>query len=385
MQIIITTTVRSSQPGEDTGHVYAVDLQRWEVTGRSPVPDPIHLKHDKNPRGGPRGGKGMVAEADRLWISNADHIRCYDPDWRLLHVFTHPSCAMIHDVTRSGDALWVASTCNDLLMKFDLQGALVDFFDPRCHENILKQSGLTDLRPWPRDDMLAGTVDYRDPRTHILEETDRLHLNAVCALPDGDLLISLGRVLSARMKWLWRMKVLAMRWGAWNTIVKVNKSISRLLGKGESRHTALVSSPGSYRAMVVRWTPGGAARVLRDLPGLVVPNHTLQILRDGRALYNDTDKGEVLLFDPDDGREISRIFVDRTFLRGAAQISDDHVVVGSQNYLYLLNVQSKAVERRLKLDENPRSAVHGIARLPYTARPLPALMETELAAAAAAS
>lgn len=362
MQYIITTTVRSSQTSEDSGHAYALDYGRWEITGRTPIPSPLFLKCDTNPRGGARGGKGVAADGDTVWISNADHIHCFGPNWNLVRSFTHPSCAMIHDIERDGRALWVASTCNDLLMKFNEEGALVDFFDIRLYPAILEQVGLNDLRPWSRDRILAGTLDFRDPRTHVLEETDRLHLNAVCRLPDGDFLMSFGRVTTSKMKLLWKWKVAAMRVGSWDNIVRANRLIARLLRAPRQRHTNLVAAPGSYRALVVRWTPEGACRVLLDLPGLMVPNHTLIHVGEHGVLYNDTDKGEVVIFDPDSGTERARIFVDRTFLRGAALVSEDHVLVGSQNRIFLVNIRTHCVERALQIDEDTRSAVHGIAR-----------------------
>ena len=45
------------------------------------------------------------------------------------------------------------------------------------------------------DQIQEGVIDFRDPCTHEKETFDRAHINSVCVLPNGDMLVSMGFVL----------------------------------------------------------------------------------------------------------------------------------------------------------------------------------------------
>jgi len=219
--------------------------------------------------------------------------------------------------------------------------------------------------------MGRGAVDYRDPRTHVLEETDRAHVNSVCFLPDGDMLISLGRITPNRMKRLWQVKQWLQRKDYWRWVQASSRLVWRLTGMAPARHSSLLVSPGSYDSIILRVAPDGTSRIWKRWSNVMVPMHSLRTLPDGHVLYNNTDTGEVLKMDAQTGDVLTSVQVDTAFLRGNFAVSEHRVFVGSQNRLFDVNLQEGRVTRSLVLDDDARSSVFAIGRLPDDMAPLP--------------
>jgi hypothetical protein len=76
-------------------------------------------------------------------------------------------------------------------------------------------------------DIRVGTIDFTDPRTHDLETYDAAHVNSLCSLPNGDVLVSLG-IVWGRLTTLFRIKKVLMQAGVWNAFVSANKGVSKL-------------------------------------------------------------------------------------------------------------------------------------------------------------
>ncbi len=372
MNLVISTTVRRSGRGEPTGHILTVDTEKWEVTGQCQFANPAFLEHDQNPRGGLRGAKGVAVVDNHVWIANSSHVRQYDLSWRLVQSVSHHACSLLHDIVWHEDTLWATSAGNDALLQFDRSGRLLNTVD--CYAQAAKLPELRLPRSPVRtpDEFLSGRIDYRDPRTHNPNTSERLHINSLCFLPGGDMLISLGRITSQRMFLLWKLKTAMVRAGVWLWFADLNKALCRALKKAPVAHSEMLAIPGSYRCVLMRLPPGGNPRVLLQIPNTLVPCHSLLPLRDGTALYSNTHSGEILRVDTEDGTVRDRIFVDRAFLRGSVQLSPNTVAVGSQNHLFLLDLTARKVLRTLRLHEDHRVAVFSMGVLPAGMAPLPA-------------
>ena len=178
---MVSTICRGSRPWEPSGHLYVVDLEHG-VQGFCTVPPAPHLEREPNPRGGIRGGRGLAADGDTLFVANGAAVLRFDRGWRPLATISHPWCGNVHDIAVRDERLWVCSTANDALAVFDPAGRLTD---------------LVDLRPAA---LLAGdgarfssAIDYRDPSGYQPAASNLLHANGIGFDAGGVPLVSLGQ------------------------------------------------------------------------------------------------------------------------------------------------------------------------------------------------
>lgn len=374
MNLLVTAIVRYSKYEEPSGYIYSVNLEDGKVTRAYPVPEPGLLSFNRNPRGGMRGAKGVAVANDRICIANHCEVRVYDPSWALVNVITHPSCSNIHDILIKDDILWVTSSCNDLVIQFDWSGNIVDYFNYREHAKILQELDFEVPNLLDRHAIFSGKIDFRDPRTHRLGAYDRAHLNSLCFLPDNDMLISLGRLTSRKISFLLDAKTYLEKVDLWPLIMSVNRMFRRRFRLKKHRHIEviapeLIASFGGYKSAIVRI--GETSAVTLIMSGTTMPIHSLRTLHDGTVLFTDTNSGELVCFDPNDGSILSRIPVDDELLRGMALLSNEHVAVGSQNTLYVVDIVERHIIQKIRLSDDSRVSIFDVERLPAGTGPLP--------------
>lgn len=363
-RVILTTTCRRVSPDQPSGYIYVVDLSAGRVLRRSEIIEAPWRDRDPNPRGGLRGAKGMAVRSDQIAIANPSMIFRYDADWRYLGLISHPSCAAIHDIAFDGETIWVSSARNDILFQFHLDGRLL-----RHHDMRRAVSGISELA-WgaapqlTRQQIRAGGLDFRDPSSHRQLDYDRAHVNSVCALPDGSILASLGQLISQRYAFWLRVKTQLVKLGLWGRVVKINKGIQSALRLDEDLHSDLVMRPGASSAVVLRFSPSGNPELCIRVPDVTAPCHSLLPLPDETALYLNTATGSVIHFDPWQAEIISSTRVTDGFLRGAAQIKDDSILIGSNTTLLLFDHYLRQVKSELRFSTHPHEAVFDIQRLP---------------------
>ena len=314
--LLVTSIVRGALLDEPSGLLFTVDLDQERVTGRCVMPDAPMRQHDANPRGGMRGAKGVVVVGDRIFIANHGSIHEFDRSWRLQAVLSDPGCAGIHDICHQDDLLWVTSTSNDRLFAFDLDGHTERTID--CRPNALS----VEDRTRPPDDL-----DYRDPRTHDPTAHDQTHLNSVAFLPDGAMLVSLGRLKD--------------------------------------------SPAGLTRSTVRRIEADGDQSFPMTIKGTDHPSHSLCVLDGDHVAYLDTNAGDLLQFYASDPDCCSRIHVAEEFLRGMVRLSAEQVVVGGGASLSVIDLPSGDVRKCVTLCDDPRVSVYAIVTLPEGTAHLP--------------
>ena len=266
---------------------------------------------DPNPRGGTRGARGIAVGDGEILVANYDTIFRYDASWRLVGAISNPQCADIHDIAFCDGRLWVASTRNDRLFQFDLDGNVKDRFDPWDMGFVQDAFGIARGRS-------DAAGDLRDPRTHDKSQTDRLHLNSFAFADDGGLLVSLGQV-------------------------RVN---------------------GHCESAIVRFGASGGADVVHHAAAAPVPAHNVIELPDGTIVHCDTANGQVIAIDPAPGNDVKTLLQTcGGYARGLCVLDDRRLAVGVQNEVWLFDPVNTGEVRRIRVSDDPRESVHSIVNV----------------------
>jgi hypothetical protein len=319
-RVAVSTICRGSQPWEPSGHLYVVDLERG-VLGSCEVPPAPCLEREPNPRGGIRGGRGLAADGDTLYVANGAEVLRFDRAWRPLGTISHPWCGNVHDIAVHDERLWVCSTANDALAVFDQAGGLTDLIDLRPAA-LLAGDGAR----------FAAVVDYRDPAGYEAAESNLLHANGIGFDATGVPLVSLGR--------------------------------------------SEAEEGGSPRGLIAR--ADGLAAPLPVADDVPVPTHNVVPMPDGTLLSLDSGAGTLLVLRPD-GTVVRCLTLappaPHGFLRGLCPAGGDRVLVGERNRLLVVDLNAGAPTPTIGsfvLAESPRESVYAIALLPEEFEALPA-------------
>lgn len=363
-RLLVTSIRRHTPYTEPSGYIYLIEAEKCRVLQRSIMNEPAYREVDTNPRGGMRGSRGVSVREDQIAIANASVIYRYDPQWNLLGIISHPSAAAIHDVLFDGDTLWATAARNDLLLQFDLSGNLLQHYylrDPSPATRALQWKPPVILRP---EQVMRGAIEFRDPRTHEEETYDRAHVNSVCRLADGSLLASMGLVLGTKFSTLLYIKSRLVKAGVWPTLLAVNRGLRSALGMKKNMHSDLLVQPARARSAVVRIAPDGAHRLVLSLDGATVPSHSLLALHDQTAIYLNTTTGEVVHFQPQNGKILSVTKVTDGFLRGVTQLNERTLLMGSKRELITFDLHSLKVTSTQEITQDPNESVYDIKILP---------------------
>ncbi len=361
---LITTVRRYAPFNEPSGYIYTVDFEHKKILKRSIFIEPEMREFETNPRGGMRGIKGIFVTDDHVAIANYSNVFLFDLNWQPKKVITHPSCAGIHDIIFSNNSIWVTSSRSDTLFSFDFSSKLLDFVYLREKRvsSLLKGWGAPILLT--ADKIQDGDIDFRDPRTHVLEDHDRAHVNSICELPDGDKLVSLGYLLDHTHATLLRVKTFLYRLGIWSTIVSFNQWLKRKFHQQTDLHSNLIVQPARGKSVILRMNREGEFEHSLTLPNLTVPSHSLVGLSDSTAIYLNTTDGSVVHFDPMSEEILSETRVTDGFLRGAVQVDGEKFLLGSKGKLLLFDLETKHVVEQMIITENPHESVYDIKLLP---------------------
>ncbi|MGE3314343.1 MAG: hypothetical protein AB7O26_04430 [Planctomycetaceae bacterium] len=367
-RLLVSTVRRHSPANEPSGFLYAIDWDRREILRRVPIIETLHRAHDPNARGGVRGAKGISVSGSEVCIANFSHILRFDSKWNPLGAITNRSCSSIHDIEHDGRSVWAASSRNDVIFQFDPAGRILAAHDMRAGSEANEALDWHPPLVLSRQDILNGTIDFTDPRTHDLETFDAAHVNSLCCLADGDILVSLG-IVWGRLTTLFRLKKKLQKAGVWDAFVSVNKGLQKLLGLKALAHSQLVVQPAKARSAVVRIRKDGSRELCLEVPGTSVPSHSLRKLHDNTVLYLNTSAGDVVHFDPHGsaegaGRLLATTHVGHGFLRGMASVSNCAVILGNKTELVHFDHAVRGVVDRFQYTSDPNESVFDIKVLP---------------------
>ncbi len=277
-RLLISTTSRHKLASQPSGHFYVVDVENKIIIQRSEIIEPPYREFDTNPRGGVRGVKGISVREDLIALSNSSRVFLYDPNWKPIMSWGHPSCAGIHDIELQDECLWITSARNDLLFKIDLRGNLLYSKNVRSLSPIFKTFK---WRPTPglsQNQISNGKIDFRDPRSHDPNKSDAAHINSITILPDGELLVSLGLLINQNFSRLLTIKKWLIDIGLWKKLLRINRSIRKKFSMKKNMHSDLVIQPASANSAVIRITKGNEFVPCISFSGVTVPSHTVRSL-----------------------------------------------------------------------------------------------------------
>ncbi len=367
MTRLLVTTIRRHTPHTvPSGFIYLVDAEKGQVIKCCQMIEPAYREVDTNPRGGMRGSRGISFNGDQIALANASVIFRYDNHWNLQGIISHPSMAAIHDVMFQDASLWVASARNDLVFQFDAQG------QPVRHFYLREPSPANRRMEWKPSillnagDIRRGALEFRDPRTHDEETYDHAHVNSICILEDGSTLVSLGLVLSTSFSALLRIKSRLVKAGVWPKLLEINRNLRAFLQMKKNPHSDLVVQPARARSAIYRLAPDGAHSLVLALDGATVPSHSLMALPDQTAIYLNTTAGEVVHFSPKERSVQSTTRITDGFLRGACQLPNGKLMLGSRRELLTFDLHNLQVLQNTYITEDTNESVYDIKILPDT-------------------
>jgi hypothetical protein len=364
--LIATTIWRYASVIQCSGHIYVIDLERRQVTACCRMIDPDRTD-DPNPRGGMRGARGIAADEHSVWIANYNAIYQFDPAWRTAQVISHPACGNIHDIRLQQDQVWITSTANDRLVAFSRAGQLISNVCLTEFAELRRLAGLSG------DALRSGRIDFREQRLARDQRYDRLHVNSLCFVPNGDAIVCLGMFNQRLARFVYDLKWQLQTHGLWRHIVAINQGLMRGLRLKPRPNSQLIVNAHGGRSAIVRWNRRQNSVVtLAAVHGAHAPIHSLlHDDNDGTVLFDQTNTGEVIRFHPDTGETLAKLPVSDKFLRGLTWVQTDVVAVGAGQDVLLANVQNREVVGRIKLTDNPDEYVFAVATLPEGFAQLP--------------
>lgn len=366
MRVLISTTNRHVPFGEPSGYIFSYDLEKKETLLKTLVNEPPYGDVNPNPRGGLRGQKGFCLFGDQVGIVNSSTVFIYDKNWIPKQYFFHPCCSSVHELAITEERVWVTSTANDILVEFDRQGNLVDIVDFRNEAIVAKSTGWKTKPFMTIEEFKNGALDFRDPRTHDLVETDKAHINSVFTQPDGTLLISLGLLKDSKFSKLLAVKTKLTEMGIWKWFIVVNSFLRKNVFKNvsETKGEMLIQAATGISAVVKFDPKTRQVTPIMHFSGSSVPSHSVRVLMDGSAIYLNSSAGELINFDPNDGHVIFTDKIGSKFLRGARQLPDGNLILGDGNHFILYDLANRSVIERVKFTDETAPSVFDFCVLP---------------------
>lgn len=188
---IYFSIVRRRVPHDQGGELVALDWETKRVVASVPMRPTDPEVTDLNPRGGARGGRGILRRGDRLFAATYHTLEIFDPNLRKLGKVSHPLFAGIHELCDGNDgAIWAACTGLDAAIAIDESGRMVDSFWPRENATLQHRFG---LRPAVLDKARDQRLAFVDRSGDKVDDPHHTHLNAV-ARKDGAIFVFLNRL-----------------------------------------------------------------------------------------------------------------------------------------------------------------------------------------------
>ncbi len=362
-RLVVTTNHREAPLHAASGWLYIIDLDTQKILRVTEGVEPPNRAIDHNPRGGMRGMRGMSINKGELAVAGYAAILFFDQHWNLLRSFTHPSVSAIHEILYADDGLWVTSTSNDILAKFDLSGNLQEFHYLRAQRDLMTELDGPLRQLFQPKDIAGGKTDFRNRSYFKADLYDRVHLNGITSSRDGRLFFSLGLIVGDSFELLMNVKTFMRRIRIWNGFVSFNRLIRNILGLRKKMLSELVIQPMQGKSAIVSLSPQGQWRVHLHFPIPHNPSHSVRILEDGTGLYLATSKGSLIHFD-ENGNILTSVKITENFLRGMLVLPNQQVVLGAGNTLIILDLHTKKITAEIELSKDPLNTVFDLQVLP---------------------
>lgn len=185
--LVYFTTVLRAAPVEQGGELVKLDWDRKIVLEKVPIVPSSPPVNDPNPRGGTRGGRGILLDNGHVYVASYHSIHVFDSRLQPVQTITHGLLAGLHELAWDGQDIWATSTTFDAAIKVDRSARLVDSWWAREDPVTVNHFNLT---PFHID-------KAKDNRLFLVGVSDKgpghVHLNAVAVL-DGRPIILLNKL-----------------------------------------------------------------------------------------------------------------------------------------------------------------------------------------------
>lgn len=365
MKILISTTNRHVPYYEPSGNIFTYDLDKKVVIQKNTIIEVPYLKENPNPRGGMRGLKGFSIYQDKIAFVTSSTIFIYDNHWNPVSYFFHPSCAAIHELVLGEKEVWVTSTANDQLICFDYRGNLLKNFDCRKMQPVMDATGWK-VKPFISDkEIRESSLNFRDPRTHEMVETDKAHINSIFRMANGDLLLSLGLLKNSDFSMLLGIKYKLLKYGIWQHVISVNAFLRKhIFTKVTETKGEMIIQPAKGHSVVIRLDKDLNIKVVLHYFGVSVPSHSARELADGSGIYLNSTDGELIHFNLDNGEIHWREKLGSKFLRGARELPDGTLLLGDGAAFLHYDLKNHIILSKNKFTEEPAPSVFDFCILP---------------------
>jgi hypothetical protein len=376
-RLIITTIHRETPLHTVSGWIYVVDLESRKIIQTTEGIEPPNRVYDYNPRGGMRGLRGISICNGELAVAGYSAVFFFDRHWNLLRSFTHPSVSAIHEILFVNDGLWVTSTANDMLVKFDQTGKLDEFHYLRMHRSLMTQLDGPMLQTLKPSDIMDGKKDFRSLSYFIADLYDHVHLNGLDLSNDGQFFLSLGLIVGDAFTLLMNIKTFMRRIGVWALFISLNRVVMRALGLKKKMLSDLVVQPSQGKSAIVIWDRREQWQVLLKIPAYHNPSHSVRLLDDGTGLYLVTSKGLLIHFDKDGNILLETKITDK-FLRGLLVLPGRQLVIGAGNSLIFFDFNAQKITAEIQLSNDPLNTVFDLQILPPEFELPPASLQAKI-------
>jgi hypothetical protein len=362
-RLIVTTNHREAPLQATSGWLYVIDLDTRKILRVTEGMEPPNRSFDHNPRGGMRGMRGLSFNMGELATADYSSVFFFDCHWNLLRAFSHPSVSAIHEILYVDDGVWVTSTANDLLVKFDPTGKLTKFYYLREQRELIRQLEGPQKQLLKREDIIEGSLDFRS-RTYFKSDLyDRVHINGIAPSGDGRLFFSLGLIVGDSFGMLMSIKTFMRRLGIWNFFISLNRLMRRILGLEKKMLSELVVQPFQGKSAIISMDKNGQWRAHLQFPVLHNPSHSVRMLEDGTGFYLATSSGALIHFD-EDGNTLSNTKLTDKFLRGLLVLPNRQLVIGAGNSLLVFDYLTRKIVTEIELSKDPLNTVFEVGILP---------------------
>ena len=175
MLVYFATVVRCA-PIARSGELVQLDWTRKSVLARQPlVPVNPAVEHDPNPRGGTRGGRGVLVNGHEVIAASYHSLHVFTRDLEPVRQISHGLFTNLHELAWDGDAIWVTSTGVEAALKIDRDGNVIESWWATEDPEIVTRFGLS-----PEKIDKTQDVRLRFAMASVANGApDQVHLNAV--------------------------------------------------------------------------------------------------------------------------------------------------------------------------------------------------------------
>jgi hypothetical protein len=187
--IVYFSTVFRTAPIQQGGELVKLDWSTKRVLAKIPIVPGEPMITDPNPRGGTRGGRGILIDNSCVYVASYHTVHVFDWDLQPVRSISNPLFADIHEMAwneAAGSDIWASSTVIDGAIKFDKYGNTLGSWWPREDPVVAQRY---QLYPLDIDKKQDNRLSYLG-RSHL--EPAHTHLNTV-AVHNGRTLVLLNK------------------------------------------------------------------------------------------------------------------------------------------------------------------------------------------------